>query len=137
MLATQKISGANRREVFQDALRRVVFLSDAKIGLRISPQILCIVLEAMSNSLLSVLLLVTTIGCSVASFLIHVAIIAGINRKRDTRSQLSYLDRDFFGTLDLHRQLYPKSIVRRAQIISLGISVALGLSFALTQSLLH
>ena len=91
----------------------------------------------MSNSLLSALLLVTTLGCAVASFLIHVAMIAGINSKRGTRSQLSYLNRDFFGTLDLHRQLYPKSTSRIALILSLGLSVAFGLGLALTQSLQH
>ena len=81
----------------------------------------------MSNSLLSVLLLIATLGCMVASLLIHGTMIAGINCKRDARSQLSYLNRDFFGTFDSHRQLYPKSTLRGAMILALGLSVAFGL----------
>jgi hypothetical protein len=91
----------------------------------------------MSNSLLSVLLLVATLVCTVASLLIHVTMIAEINSKRDARSQLSYLNRDFFGAFDSHCQLYPKSTLRGALIFVLGLTVVFGLGFALTQSLQH
>jgi hypothetical protein len=73
----------------------------------------------------------------VASLLIHGTMIAGINCKRDARSQLSYLNRDFFGTFDSHRQLYPKSTLRGAMILALGLSVAFGLGLTLIQGLQH
>jgi hypothetical protein len=89
----------------------------------------------MSNTLLSILLLAATLGCIVASMLINGMIVAGINSKRDFRSQLSYMNRGFFGTLALHRQLYPESILRGAMILALVLSVVFALGFALTQSL--
>lgn len=89
----------------------------------------------MSNSLLSALLLVATSGCIVASLLIRAKIVANINLKRDSRSQLSYLDRDFFGIFDSHRQLYPKSNLRAAMILALGLSIVFGLGFTLVQAL--
>jgi hypothetical protein len=91
----------------------------------------------MSNSLLSTILLVATLGCIVASLLSLGTMIAEINCKRDARSQLSYLNRDFRGTLDSHRQLYPKSTLRGAAILAIGLSVAFGLGFTLVQGLQH
>jgi hypothetical protein len=61
--------------------------------------------------------------------------IAGINRKRDVHSQFSYLNRDFLGTFELHRQLYPESMLRGAVILSLGLSLTFGLGFTFMQSL--
>jgi hypothetical protein len=89
----------------------------------------------MSNTLLSILLLAATLADIVACLLIRVMLVSGINCKRDSGSQLSYLSRDFFGTLDSHRQLYPKSRLRKAMILALGFSVVLAFGFALAQSL--
>ena len=91
----------------------------------------------MSNSLLSILLLVASLGCMVTSILVRTMIITAINSKRDAHSRLSYLDRDFLGILKLHRQLYSESFLRGAVILSLGLSVASGLGFTLMQSLRH
>jgi hypothetical protein len=63
--------------------------------------------------------------------------IAEINCKSDARSQLSYLSRDFRGTFDAHRHLYPKSILRGTLILTLGLSVAFGLGFTHIQGLQH
>jgi hypothetical protein len=71
----------------------------------------------------------------IASLLIHLMIVGEVNYKRDARSQLSYLDRNFLGILDAHRQLYPKSILRIAMVLALGLSVALVLGFTFIQSL--
>jgi hypothetical protein len=47
----------------------------------------------MSSILISILLLVATLGCIVVSLIIRAWMIAGINLKRDSRSQISYLER--------------------------------------------
>jgi hypothetical protein len=91
----------------------------------------------VSNSLLPILLLVASLGCTLASFLIHATMITAINRKLDAHSQISCLNRDFLGTFKLHRQLYPESTRRMAVILSLGLSVAFGLGFTFIQSLQH
>lgn len=89
----------------------------------------------MSNSLLSALLLIAALGCIFAGLLSHGTMIAEINCKRDAHSQISYLNRDFFGTLDSHRQLYPTSALRGVTILAIGLSVAFGLGFTLVQGL--
>jgi membrane protein YqaA with SNARE-associated domain len=89
----------------------------------------------MSNSVISALLLIATLGCTLGSFLIRAWIIARINFKRDAHSQISYLDRDFSGMLDLHRQFYPDSTLRVVTILVLGLLVVFGLSFTFVQGL--
>ena len=91
----------------------------------------------MSNSLLSIIVLVASLGCALAGFLIHATMITAINSKRDAHSQISCLNRDFLGTFKLHRQLYPDSTLRVAVVLSLGLSVAFGLGFTFIQSLQH
>jgi hypothetical protein len=87
----------------------------------------------MSSFLISALLLVATLGCIIGSLIIRAWMIAGINLKCDSRSQISYLDRDFLGMLDLHRRYYPKSALRVVTIIVLGLSVVFGLGFTIIQ----
>ena len=91
----------------------------------------------MSNSLLSIIVLVASLGCTLAGFLIHATMITAINSKRDAHSQISCLNRNFLSTFKLHRQLYPDSTLRVAVVLSLGLSVALGLGFTFIQSLQH
>ena len=89
----------------------------------------------MSNPLVSAILLIVGLGCMLATLLIRAAIIAGINCKRDRRSQISMFDRDFLGILSSHRYMYPKSPLRRYLILALVLSVAFCLSFTLVQNL--
>jgi hypothetical protein len=70
-----------------------------------------------------------------ATMLIRVKIVAQINSMRDPRSQVSYLDRDFFGVLDAHREYYSKSWLRAALIFALGFSMIFGLCFTAVQGL--
>jgi hypothetical protein len=87
----------------------------------------------MSSSLISVLLLMATLGCIIGGLFIRAWMITGINSKRDARSQISYLDRDFLGMLDLHRQFYPRSSLRVATIVVLCLSVVFALGFTFMQ----
>jgi pilus assembly protein TadC len=89
----------------------------------------------MSNLLISAIFIVALLGCILATLLIRMMIIAEINSKRDARSQISFLDRDFLGILSQHRQMYPKSLLRKYIILTLALTVALGLSFTLVQNL--
>jgi hypothetical protein len=87
----------------------------------------------MSKFLLSVLFSAAAVGNIIATLLIRAKIITEINSKRDPRSQISFLDRDFLGTLDSHRRLYPKSFIRVALILTLGLSVVFCLCITLVQ----
>ena len=87
----------------------------------------------MSNLLLSAVFLTATLGSIVGSLLIRARMVDEINRKRGARSQFSFLDRDFLGMLDLHRQLYPESNLRIATVLGLILSVAFGLGFTIVQ----
>jgi pilus assembly protein TadC len=89
----------------------------------------------MSNLLISAIFIVALLGCILATLLIRMMIIAGINSKRDVHSQISFLNRDFLGILSLHRKMYPKSLLRKYIILTLALTVALGLSFTLVQNL--
>ncbi len=89
----------------------------------------------MSNFLVSAILLVATLGCILAAILIRTMIIAGINCKRNARSQISYFERDFLEILSLHREMYPQSLLRKYMVFTLAFLVALGLSFTLVQNL--
>ncbi len=88
----------------------------------------------MLNTMLSAFFAVALLGCIVANLFIRAKVVAQINCKRDPRLQLSYMDRDFLGMLDSHRQLYPKSTLRIAMILLLGLSVACALGLAVTQN---
>jgi hypothetical protein len=88
----------------------------------------------MSNSLLSAFLLATTLGGMVATALMHVAMIAGLNSRRNVSSQISYLNRDFLGTFRAHRHLYPKSALPWILALTLALSIACGLGFAFIES---
>jgi pilus assembly protein TadC len=89
----------------------------------------------MSNPLVSVILLVALLGCILTNLLIRAIIVEEINSKRDVRSQISYFNRDFLGILDLHRQMYPKSLLRKYTILTIALTVVFGLSFTLVQNL--
>jgi hypothetical protein len=89
----------------------------------------------MSNFLVSAILMVAFLGCIIANLLIRAMIIAEINSKRNAHSQISFLDRDFLGIFDLHRQINPNSQLRKYTILLLALSIALCLNFTLVQNL--
>ncbi|MGA3371695.1 MAG: hypothetical protein ABSC48_08040 [Terracidiphilus sp.] len=89
----------------------------------------------MSSRLVSVILVVAFLGCLIATLLIRAMVIAEINSKRNARAQVSFLDRDFLRIFNLHRQINPKSLLRKYMIIALALAVVLGLSFTLVQNL--
>ena len=89
----------------------------------------------MPNLLLFAILLIATLGSIVAGLLIRAEMVAEINSKRDARSRLSFLERDFIGMLALHRQLFPKSNLRIATVLAVALSIAFGLSFTIVQGI--
>ena len=89
----------------------------------------------MSNKLVSAIILVMLLGCMLATLVIRAMIIAEINSRRDAHSQIWMLDRDFFGTFRLHRQIHPQSPLRMLMILSLVLSMSFGLGFTLVQNL--
>ena len=89
----------------------------------------------MSIPLVSIILAVASLGCILAALLMRAMIIAEINCKRNARSQLSFFDRDFLGILDLHRQINPRSLLRKYMVFALALSVVVGISFTLVQTL--
>jgi hypothetical protein len=89
----------------------------------------------MSNSLISAFLLVASMGGILTTLLIRAKIIAGINNKLDGRSQISIFDRDLLRMFRLHRQFHPDSPLRSLLILSLALSMVLGLSFTLALNL--
>jgi hypothetical protein len=91
----------------------------------------------MPNFPISAVLLIAALGCILGSILIRARMVAEINSKSDSRSKLSFLDRDFLGMLDLHRKLYPKSNLRIATVLALVLLMVFGLSFTVVQEVLR
>jgi len=77
----------------------------------------------MSNIVTLIALFIFVFLCSVACLLIYYGMISGIQSKHDRNVQVSYFDRDVFGVIQKHRQLFPKSRLPAALLITLGISV--------------
>jgi len=77
----------------------------------------------VSHSELSTLLFVTGAFLAIVGTGIHLAIIAAVNRRRNMDSQISNFERNSFRVLNLHRQLYPKSQLRKAFIFSMAFGM--------------
>ena len=88
----------------------------------------------MANMVIYVLS-VAMLASILATIIIYVAIVEGVNTRRPEQSQISYFTRDLLSTFSAHRQLYPNSRLRQIMVISIALEVALAFGFILRLTL--
>jgi hypothetical protein len=80
-------------------------------------------------------LMVAMLMSILATIVIHIAIVEGINSRRPDRSRISYFNRDLLIIFHAHRQLYPNSRLRQVMMTLIALEVALGFGFILRLTL--
>ena len=80
-------------------------------------------------------LLAAMLASILATIIIHIAIVEGVNSRRPESNRISYLSSDLANTFNAHRHLYPNSRLRQFMVISLALEVALGFGFILRLTL--
>ena len=88
----------------------------------------------MANMVIYVLL-VAMLASILATIIIHIAIVEGVNSRRPESNRISYLSRDLANTYSAHRQLYPNSRLRQFMVILIALEVALAFGFILRLTL--